>query len=130
MSKTLNTPAEQPTRKEEEVLELIYEIGTPCAPKDVVARYAEPRPHVNTVATSFQSLERKGWLGHEQQGRTFLYTPTVPREQYGGGKIRNFVTRFFKGSFASAVSAFAKSEKLSQEEVEQLLASLSTTEEK
>lgn len=114
---------EQPTRKEEEVLEMIYEIA-PCSPKDVVARYDEPRPHVNTVATSFQALERKGWLRHEQKGRTFLYSPTVPREEYGGSKLRGFVSRFFKGSFAGAVSAFVGNEKLSEDEIRELLETL------
>ena len=114
---------EQPTRKEEEVLEMIYEIA-PCSPKDVVARYNEPRPHVNTVATSFQSLERKGWLTHEPHGRTFLYIPTVSREEYGGNRLRNFIHRFFQGSISNAVSAFAKSEKLSEKEIADLLSTL------
>lgn len=123
MAKKFQTQREQPTRKEEEVLEMIYELA-PCAPKDVVAHYDEPKPHVNTVATSFQALERKGWLTHEQHGRTYLYSPTVPREEYGVGKLGSFVRRFFKGSFANAVSAFAESEKLSQEEIAQMLESL------
>lgn len=123
MNKKLQTQREQPTRKEQEVLEMIYELA-PCSPKDVVARYDEPKPHVNTVATSFQALEHKGWLVHEQHGRTYLYSPTVPREEYGSGKLRSFVRRFFKGSFANAVSAFAESEKLSKEEIAEILESL------
>ena len=43
------------TEKEEEVMEMIWELG-PCAPKDVVAIYDEPKPHVNTIVTMFQSL--------------------------------------------------------------------------
>ncbi len=50
---------EKLTGKEEEVMEMIWKIG-PCAPKDVVAEYEEPKPHINTIATMFQSLERKG----------------------------------------------------------------------
>ena len=123
MRKKLQTLRERPTRKEEEVLEMIYELA-PCSPKDVVAHYDEPKPHVNTVATSFQALERKGWLIHEQHGRTYLYSPTVPREEYGARKLGGFVRRFFKGSFANAVSAFAESEKLSKEEITKMLENL------
>ena len=47
------------TGKEEEVLELMWQLGE-CAPKDIVAQYPEPQPHVNTIATMVQSLERKG----------------------------------------------------------------------
>ena len=46
------------TAKEEEVMELMWKLGE-CAPKDIVAQYDEPRPHVNTVATAVQSLD--GW---------------------------------------------------------------------
>ena len=49
------------TAKEEEVMELMWKLGE-CAPKDIVAQYDEPRPHVNTVATVVQSLERKGFV--------------------------------------------------------------------
>ena len=38
------------TAKEEEVMEKIWQIGN-CAPKDVLALYEEPKPHINTIAT-------------------------------------------------------------------------------
>ena len=46
------------TRKEEEVMEFIWDYG-PCSPKDVVELYDNPKPHVNTIATMFQNLEKK-----------------------------------------------------------------------
>jgi len=46
------------TAKEEEVMELMWKLCE-CAPKDIVAQYDEPQPHVNTVATAVQSLD--GW---------------------------------------------------------------------
>ncbi len=57
------------TAKEEEVMEHIWTLGT-CAPKDVVALYSDDeRPHINSVANAFQSLEKKGYLTHRQRGR-------------------------------------------------------------
>ena len=67
------------TGKEEEVLELMWQLGE-CAPKDIVAQYPEPQPHVNTIATMVQSLERKGYVGHRPQGRGFIYFPLVSQE--------------------------------------------------
>ena len=50
------------TAKEEEVMEHIWTLGA-CAPKDVVALYPEDeRPHINSIANAFQSLEKKGYL--------------------------------------------------------------------
>ena len=37
-------------------MELMWKLGE-CAPKDIVAQYDEPQPHVNTVAMVVQSLE-------------------------------------------------------------------------
>ena len=67
------------TEKEEEVMALIWKIG-PCAPKDVLALYDEPRPNINTVAMSFEALEKKGYLTHRPHGRGFIYEPTLVHE--------------------------------------------------
>lgn len=109
------------TAKEEEVLTYIWQIDAPCAPRDVVARYPEPRPHVNTVATSFQSLEAKGYLTHESHGRGYLYRPTVTRLDYGRRTLGDVIQHFFAGSYMSAVSAFVKDRNVSREELDALL---------
>ena len=49
---------EKLTSKEEEIMELIWKLGS-CSPKDVQAEYPEPKPHINTIATMFQSLEKR-----------------------------------------------------------------------
>lgn len=114
---------EKLTTKEEEVLELIWECGA-CAPKDVVEMYPEPKPHVNTVATAFQSLEKKGYLTHRPQGRGYLYEPTVRKEDYGRGKLSQFVRRYFGNSYKNVVSAFVQDEKVSETELLDLLREL------
>ena len=70
------------TPKEEEVMELIWQVG-PCTPKDVQAMYTRPIPNINTVAGAFQSLERKGYLTHEKKGRGYLYIPMIEQKDYG-----------------------------------------------
>ncbi|MBO4673759.1 MAG: BlaI/MecI/CopY family transcriptional regulator [Bacteroidaceae bacterium] len=115
------------TAKEEEVMEMIWKIG-PCAPKDVRALYTKPIPNINTVAASFQSLERKGYLTHEQRGRGYLYIPIIKQEDYGKSKFRSFVDRYFDGSFKKIVNSFIQDEELSREELIQLLEELETSE--
>lgn len=104
------------TAKEEEVMEFIWQLGE-CAPKDVVAKYAEPQPHVNTIATMVQSLERKGYVGHRQQGRGYIYFPLVSQEDYGRSKLGGFVDRYFKHSYIKLVSTLVEDEKLSEQEL-------------
>ena len=111
------------TEKEEEVMEMIWAIG-PCAPKDVVARYDEPKPHVNTIATMFQSLERKGYLSHEAKGRGYIYYAVEDKEKYGRNKMKSFVGRFFGNSYMKVVSAFVEEEKVTEDELIGLLRQL------
>lgn len=115
---------EKLTTKEEEVLTYVWQLNRPCGPRDVVECYPEPRPHVNTVATSFQSLEKKGYLTHESRGRGFAYSPVVTRADYGRRTLGKVIDHFFAGSYLSVVSAFVKDRHVSKEELDRLLREL------
>ena len=107
---------EKLTRKEEEVMEMIWKMG-PCAPKDVVAEYEAPKPHINTIATVFQSLERKHFLTHKPVGRGYIYEPIVNKDDYGRTKLGGFVDRYFKHSYMELVSSLVAEEKVSEQEL-------------
>ena len=111
------------TEKEEEVMALIWKLGT-CAPKEVQALYDEPRPHINTVAMVFQSLEKKGYLTHRPQGRGFIYEPAVQRDDYGNRRISQFVDAFFSDAYMSVVSALVRDKKVDEADLLQFLADL------
>ena len=104
------------TGKEEEVLELMWHLGE-CVPKDIVAQYPEAQPHVSTIATMVQSLERKGYVSHRPQGRGFIYFPIVEQEEYGRSKLGGFVDRYFKHSYMELVSSLVAEEKVSEQEL-------------
>ena len=107
---------EKLTNKEEEVMEMIWQCG-PCSPKDIVANYPEPKPHVNTIATMFQFLEKKGYLSHEAKGRGYIYLPLVSQAEYGKMKFTNFVDRYFDRSYMNVVSALVQEDKISRDEL-------------
>ena len=104
------------TAREEEVLELMWQLGE-CAPKDIVALYEDPKPHVNTIATMVQSLERKAYVSHRQQGRGYIYFPIVKEEDYGRSKLGGFVSRYFKHSYMNLVSSLVTEEKVTEQEL-------------
>ena len=111
------------TAKEEEVMERIWQLG-PCAPKDVQATYSEPVPHINTIATVFQILERKGFLTHEQKGRGYIYSATISQEEYGRTKLGGFVDKYFKHSYMELVSSLVSEEKVTEQELTDYLQEL------
>ena len=87
----------------------------------VVLLYDDPKPHFNTVSTMVRTLETKGFLDHEAFGNTYRYRPVVSQEEFSKGVLGNVVTRYFENSYKSVVSALIDEEKISIEDLEELI---------
>lgn len=108
------------SRKEEEIM-MCFWLHGPMFVREVVEKMPDPKPHFNTVATFVRSLESKGWLVHESLGNAFRYSPAVEMSDYRDRSLRGLVDRFFGKSYLSFVSSLVKEEKISPEELRQLL---------
>lgn len=111
------------TPKEEEVMEYIWQLGR-AAPKDVRALYDDPKPHVNTVATSFHALERKGFLRHEAHGRSFIYFPLIDAQTYGSMKFKSLISTYYNGSYKQFISALIKDQNVNKDELKAFVTNL------
>ena len=89
------------TTKEKEIMELYWQHG-PLFVKELLEYYDEPRPHFNTLSTTVRILEKKGFLDHKQFGTSYQ-------------------KNYFDDSYLSAVSCFVKEEKISVEELKELI---------
>lgn len=89
--------------------------------KDIVALYDDPKPHFNTISTMVRTLEVKGFVDHEVFGNTHRYFPIISQEQFSKGVLGNVVNRYFENSYKSVVSALIDEEKISVEELEELI---------
>ena len=108
------------TNKEGELMQFFWQYGAMFV-KDVVLLYNEPKPHFNTVSTMVRTLETKGFLDHEAFGNTYRYRPIISQEEFSKGVLGNVVTRYFENSYKRAVSALIEEEKISVEELEELI---------
>ncbi len=104
-------------------MEFIWQMGR-CTPRQIWQQYDEPRPHINTIATSVQALEKKGYITHEAAGRGYVYSPLIEAEEYGKAKLPTFVQRYFGNSYMRLVSAFVREEQVTEAELLQFLADL------
>ena len=98
---------EKLTAKEEEVLGFFWKHG-PLHVKDIVDMYDDPKPHFNTISTIVRSLEEKGYVGHEQKGKTYIYHSVVAQEDMGKKSLSAVVGRYFKNSYLRVVSSFVE----------------------
>ncbi len=108
------------TNREEEIMELFWEKG-PLFVKEIIEQLGEPKPHYNTISTIVRLLEEKGFVGHEQFGNTHRYHSIISREEFSRNTLKNMVGKYFNQSYASVVSMFVQEEKISLEEIQELI---------
>jgi len=107
------------TKAEEQVMQILWNIGEGFV-KDVIEHYDEPKPAYNTVSTIIRILETKGFVNHKAFGKTHQYFPLILKEQYSKELMGSVVKNYFSNSLHQLVSFFAKEEKMSVAELEEI----------
>lgn len=111
---------EKLTHQEEEVMLAIWNKGRGII-KDFLEKLPEPRPPYTTVASIVKNLERKGYLSGEKIGNTYLYTPRISQDEYKGSFLSGIVKSYFSDSYKEMVSFFAHENKLTGEDLRQII---------
>ena len=79
------------------------------------------KQHYNTVSTIVRNLEEKGYVGHRAFGKTHQYNPLVSKEEYTKRFMNLAMQKYFNNNYKSMVSFFAREEKISAEELREIL---------
>ena len=108
------------TAKEEGVMGWFWEKG-PLFVRELLSFYDEPKPHFNTLSTVVRGLEEKGFVGHKAYGNTYQYYATVSRDDYRRGTLRGVISKYFDNSYLGVVSTLVQEEKISVEELKELI---------
>jgi predicted transcriptional regulator len=85
---------------------------------------ATPKPAYNSVLTILRILESKGYVTHENQGRAFVYSPVVDRQQARRGALSQLLARFFNGSREQLVMDLLGHEEVNDDELQKIKALL------
>lgn len=108
------------TNKEEEVMQILWTLEKAFV-KEVLAEIKDDQPHYNTLSTIIRNLEEKGYVSHKAFGNTHQYYPIVKKEDYRKNFMNNAIENYFNNSYKSMVSFFAKEEKISADELREIL---------
>ncbi len=111
---------EKLTIQEEEVMLYIWSIGD-CFVKDIVAKFPEPRPPYTTVASIVNNLKRKQYVAAKRYGNTYQYTPLIQQGDYRRTFMSGVVRNYFANSYKEMVSFFAKEQKISADELKDII---------
>ncbi len=111
------------TKAEEDIMQVLWKLEKAFI-KEIVDEMAEPRPHYNTVSTIIKILADKGIVGHESFGKANRYFPLVQKDDYSRKTMKQFVKRYFDGSYSNMFSFFVKDKDISVAELENILKTL------
>ena len=108
------------TNKEEEIMQILWKLEKAFV-KEIMAEIKEDQPHYNTLSTIVRILEEKGFVSHNAFGNSHQYYPIVSMEDYRKKFMTNAINNYFDNSYKNLVSFFAKEEKISADELREIL---------
>lgn len=112
---------------EHAVMEVLWQ-RSPLTAAEVAEGLADARDWtLQTVKTLLSRLTNKGAVSYDQDGRRYLYSPILAREDYVGDESRRLVDRLFGGRAAPLIAHLAEQQTFTAEdlaEIERLIGEL------
>ena len=105
---------------ESAVMEVLWRTS-PVSTEDVVAAlknrqdWQEP-----TIKTLLNRLLKKGAISAQRDGRRYLYSPELQRDQWLASESKGLLDRLFGGRVAPLVAHFSKQRKLTKKDFTEL----------
>lgn len=115
---------------ESRVMEVLWR-KSPQSSEDIVAALQRDSDwHEKTIRTLLNRLLGKGAATAEKDGRRYLYSPTLTREQWQSQESRNLLDRVFGGRLSPLLVHFSAHEKLGAKDIAELRKLLDAIEKK
>lgn len=108
------------TKAEEEVMQILWNLERGLV-RDILEKLPEPKPAYNTISTVVRVLEKKGFVDHKAYGTTYEYFPLITKKEYTKFHFGEFMEKYFNNSVSQLASFFTNENKLSVNELEELM---------
>jgi predicted transcriptional regulator len=108
------------SRRERQIMDFLFE-REHASVSEVMDGIADP-PSYSAVRAMLATLEEKGRVTHVEDGRAYIYRPSMRKETARQGALSHLLKTFFDGSTEKAVAALLdlKGQKLSGDELERV----------
>jgi predicted transcriptional regulator len=110
------------TDRELDVMGVLWERGSATV-AEVQEGLADELAYT-TVLTILRTLEEKGRVRHEEEGRAYRYYPLVDRDEAGANAVRRLVRKLFRGSPELMLTQLVEERGLTPEQLRRLKAVL------
>jgi BlaI family penicillinase repressor len=108
------------SEKEEAFMKIVWKLNKAFA-KNVREEFPDPKPHINTVATTLKRLADKGFLKYEDFGSTYRYSASISRQDYARRFVKPLLAGLFGNSMKNVVAFFAEQEEISLDELKDII---------
>lgn len=110
----------QISESEYEVLKVIWD-NEPVSTNEIVDIVTKTHNwNMRTVHTLISRLDKKGAVCHKKEGRTFVYSSLIKKDEYIKTESKSFLKKFYDGTANKMVMNFIKNDMLSEEDIEEL----------
>ena len=110
----------QISEAESAVMEALWQ-RHPQTAEDVVTALSSAKPwQVATIKTLLNRLLKKGAVTVEKDGRRYLYSPAIERDDWLTRESKGLLDRLFGGRVAPLVAHFSEQRKLSKKDIAEL----------
>ncbi len=106
------------TPRELDVMSILWRRGSATV-AEVREELADELAYTS-VLSALQTLEEKGYVGHEAEGRAYRYLPAVGAERAGGSALARIREAIFQGSAERMFAQLVSDRGLSREELERM----------
>ncbi|ERJ58615.1 BlaI/MecI/CopY family transcriptional regulator [Sphingobacterium paucimobilis] len=108
------------TLQEEEAMLSIWQLQGGFIKEILDNLKGEPVPYT-TLASTVKNLVKKGYVKPVSYANAKRYEPVISEEEYKGRYMNSFVGDYFRNSYKEMVSFFVKEEKLSEDELKEIM---------
>jgi BlaI family penicillinase repressor len=117
----MNKPTVAISDAESLVMDVLWR-GRPAMPAEevIAALVSEQRWQEATIKTLLNRLLKKGALSASKDGRRYLYSAVLKRDQWVSSESTSMLERLFGGRVAPLVAHFGKHRKLSPADIAEL----------
>ena len=108
------------SRRERQIMDFLFQRGK-ASVGEVMDGIPDP-PGYSAVRATLRTLEQKGRVSHEEDGRAYIYRPTLRRDAARKSALTHVIKTFFDNSAEQAVAALLelKGPRLSEAQLERV----------
>ena len=108
------------SRRERQIMDIIYQKGEATVAE--VRKLLLDPPSYSSVRALMSVLKKKGYLKHKEQGRRYIYYPTIALDRVKSSALKHLMETFFDDSAERVMAALLniRGVDLSKKELERM----------